>query len=321
MKRWLHSDALFYTGWTIIAVALIFGLVPEARVFAVDQYESVAFAVDPTAARAFAYGEVHFDATDDPTYYDLDRAQMFFEKAAAIDPTYPYLYHELARVAFLQGNLPLALARINFQISMHGNSEPNSYYVRGLIEGYMGDYSDAANDYAHFLQFDPTDWAAMNDDAWVLLKAQRYQAALSITTRGLAFQPDNPWLLNSYATALYQLGDYKQALAAAQQAGGSLDVDRRRMVARLSRQRSIDSAPRRRFVPRSCCSEYPQHHPGTRHKYGTISSIVWLRARGTAERFSRTSNGDFSLLFCCWLSRASQHRSAATAPRPTFRPK
>lgn len=217
-RRVLDSDAAFYIGWVLVLVALVFAFVPQARVFAVEQYENVAFTLDPTAARAFAYGELHFDATDNPGEYNIALAQSYFEKAAAIDPTYPYLYHELARVAFLEGDYPLALARINFQISMHGDSEPNSYYVRGLIEGYMGDYSDANADFTHFLQFDPDDWAAMNDDAWVLLKANRFQDAADIAARGLSLEPDNPWLLNSNATALFELGEDKTALASAQKA-------------------------------------------------------------------------------------------------------
>jgi tetratricopeptide (TPR) repeat protein len=218
MERWLSSaDVRFYAAWAIVVVLVCFGLAPGARVAALDRYENVAFALFPSAARAFTYGELHFDAGN-AAEYDLPLAQSYFEKAAAIDPTYPYLYHELARISFLEGDYPLALARINFQISLHGKSEPNSYYVRGLIEGYMGDYTDAANDYAYFLTFDPDDWATMNDDAWVLLKAQRFDDAVAITDRGLAIAPQNPWLLNSNATALYELGEYKNALVQAQKA-------------------------------------------------------------------------------------------------------
>jgi hypothetical protein len=39
-----------------------------------------------------------------------------------------------------------------------------------------------------------------------------------ITDRGLASAPQNPWLLNSNATALYELGEYKDALTQAQRA-------------------------------------------------------------------------------------------------------
>ena len=139
-------------------------------------------------------------------------------KAAQLDPSTPYLFHELARIAFLRGNLTHALALIDVQISLYGDTEPNSYYVRGLIEGYMGNYDAAITDYTHFLTFDSQDWAAMNDDAWVLLKAGKFQQAADITAKGLTLFPENPWLLNSRATALYELGNYSQALAVEQRA-------------------------------------------------------------------------------------------------------
>jgi len=187
-----------------------FGTIRESII---DTYENAAYAIDPSPERAFAYGERHFDASD-PANYDIARAQYFFQLAAAKNVTLPYLYHELARISFLNGDFDRALAQINLQIGMHGDTQPNAYYVRGLIEGYMGDYANAASDYSQFLQFEPHNWAAKNDDAWVLLKAGRYQDALAISQSGLLDTPDNPWLLNSEATALYELGDYGQAISA-----------------------------------------------------------------------------------------------------------
>ncbi len=180
-------------------------------------YEDVSYSLSPTAARAYAYGVAHFDAANS-SQYDINRASYFFNLALAKDPTLPYIYHELARIAFLRGNFNQAMADINQQIANQGDKTPNSYYVRGLIEGYMGDYAASVKDYEYFLRFDPHDWAAMNDEAWVLLKAKRYKEALAITGRGIAEAPSNPWLLNSNATALYELGHYKDALAIAKRA-------------------------------------------------------------------------------------------------------
>jgi tetratricopeptide (TPR) repeat protein len=180
-------------------------------------HEDVSFFLAPSAAKAFSYGERHFNGSD-MAGYDIDRAMYFFMEAEQLDPTLLHVHHELARMYFIHGDFEDAMAQIDVQIAEHGDSTPSSYYVRGLIEGYMGDYTDAATDYAHFLQFDPRDWAALNDYAWVLLKADRPEDAARITARGLADFPDNPWLLNSRATALYELGDYAAALEAAQKA-------------------------------------------------------------------------------------------------------
>lgn len=183
----------------------------------VRTYEDIAFAVSPTAERAFAFGERHFSARD-TALYDIDRAEYFFGKAADIDAKTPYLFHELARIAFLKGDFEMAMALINTQIQLMGDTAPNSYYIRALIEGYKGEYAASAKDYQHFLQFQPTNWAATNDYAWVLLKAGRAQEAADATARALEWFPGNPWLLNSNATALYEMHEYAGALQVAQKA-------------------------------------------------------------------------------------------------------
>jgi tetratricopeptide (TPR) repeat protein len=187
----------------IIACGAIF--FPVFSLEAQHIQENITFEMHPSAALAFEYGERHFDGQN-PAEYDIARATYFFNKAALLDPTTLYLFHELARIAFLRGDFKTAMADINLQIALHGDQTPNSYYVRGLIEGYMGDYTDSANDYQHFLATDPQNWAGINDYAWVLLKAGRPQDAVVATAYGLKYFPGNPWLLNSNAIGLYEMG-------------------------------------------------------------------------------------------------------------------
>ena len=189
----------------------------EMRERLIVSWEDGMYALAPSAARAFAYGERHFNARA-ASVYDVERAAYFFDKAADIDPTYPYLYHELARIAFLKGEFETAMALIDMQIAQMGDKAPNSYYIRALIEGYKGEYAASAKDYEYFLKFRPTNWAAVNDYAWVLLKAGRAEEAKLATARVLEWFPDNPWLLNTYATALYETHGYAEALQAAQKA-------------------------------------------------------------------------------------------------------
>lgn len=202
-----------YAIFFVFAVLLIY----VCRVSLLDLYENAAFAIAPSAERAAAYGEAHFNARH-PAFYNIDRAEYFYTQAARLDESYPYVYHQLARVAFLHGNFNTAMFFINMQIRLHGDTEANSYYVRGLIEGYMGRYADAVTDYEQFLRFDPHDWAAINDYAWVLLKAERAADAARVTTDALKSFPDNPWLLNTNAIALYETGSLvaarKSAVAA-----------------------------------------------------------------------------------------------------------
>lgn len=174
-------------------------------------YEDISLAFHPSAERAFKYGEKHFNAIDSRNY-NIERSEYLFTKAYNFDPEYPYVNHELARVDFLKGRFGDALKKINTQIDLQGDSSPNSYYIRGLIEGFAGDYDAAARDYAHFLQIAPPNWAAINDYAWVLLKANNPLQAASVTGLALNSFPNNAWLLNTNATALYEIGDVDQAL-------------------------------------------------------------------------------------------------------------
>ncbi len=214
-------------GWWKVAVAMLV-LVSGAILIAprpfIYAYEDARFALDPSPSRAFEYGEKYFNAID-PKHYDVVRAEYFFEKAAR-DQSLPYVNHELARISFLKGDFDLALSRINLQISLQGTSTPNSYYIRGLIEGFRGDYASAARDYETYLHTDSRNWAAINDYAWVLLKANRPKDALVAVDWGLIYWPQNPWLLNSRATALFEMGrwgDAHEAVVAAEAAVASVD--------------------------------------------------------------------------------------------------
>lgn len=182
-------------------------------IFATNVYEDLAYAIDPTPARAYIYGDRHFNSKHG-LFYDVDRAERYL-KAAAVDPSNPYVYHELSRIAFLKGNMAEAMTLIDIQLRRHGDFLPNSYYVRGLIEGFRGEYAAAAKDYAKYLEYDPHNWAAINDYAWVLLKDERSEEAAGALRNGLVYFPDNAWLLNSYAIALRESGDLESAHAAA----------------------------------------------------------------------------------------------------------
>ncbi len=173
----------------------------------INHQEDAWYAKHPSAELAYEYGEYHLNSTLHPLSYNIDRAEHFFQLAVQQDPHLPYIYHELAHVAFLTDDLPVALAYIDVQIDEQGDKTPSSYYLRGLIEGFMGNYSDAEKDYAHYLQYDPIDWAAVNDYAWVLLKDNKPASADVAIEAVLKYFPSNAWLLNSDAIALSELGD------------------------------------------------------------------------------------------------------------------
>lgn len=172
--------------------------------------EAVLLSLFPSAERAYAYGGRHLDGNN-VALYDVDRAEVYFEKAISMDKEHAYAHHELARIAFLKGDFVKALSLINLALEYNDGSKASSYYVRGLILGYMERYDESADDYERFLDENPINWAAINDYAWVLLKAGRIEEAAVATLGGLRMHRDNPWLLNTNAIALYELGYLDQA--------------------------------------------------------------------------------------------------------------
>ncbi|TSC86212.1 MAG: hypothetical protein G01um10148_718 [Parcubacteria group bacterium Gr01-1014_8] len=164
----------------------------------------------------YEMGSYFLNTRDDA--YSIKKAETYLKKAAFIMPHFPYVHHELARIYFLRSDFATALAHITIEISEHGDAQANSYYVRGLIEGFMTDYEAAARDYELYLSREPSNWAGLNDYAWVLLKSNCPRDARAATEHGLQLFPENPWLLSSHSIALFELGEKEAALKKARDA-------------------------------------------------------------------------------------------------------
>src|SRR4051812_5381722 len=113
-----HGGAAYKDLLIIVGSALLLAIIlsaPTILSFAVDSYEDLSFKVAPSAAKAFYFGERHFNGQD-WVNYDIDRAQYFFTEAEKKDSSLPYVHHELARIYFLRGDLSTALKQISVQI-------------------------------------------------------------------------------------------------------------------------------------------------------------------------------------------------------------
>ena len=197
------------TGAGLVLVALAIFLIKNPLI-PTEIGEDLALLADPRADRAYEYGVKHFDAID-ARQYDIDRSEDLFNYTLRLDPSHPYAYHELARIAFLRGDQEHALMLINKEFEVNPKPMPASYYIRALIKGYMGDYLGAADDYETYFKVTSANWAAINDYSWVLLKAGDPADAHHALSWGLAAWPDNPWLLANESIALYELGRVKEA--------------------------------------------------------------------------------------------------------------
>ncbi len=139
--------------------------------------------------------------------YSLSAADAVYSIALAFDPTVPDVWHQRARIDFLRGDFPSALTKINKQFEVHGNELMASHYIRGLIYGFNHQYLEAEVDFKTFLDWDPTNWAANNDLAWIYFAQGKFTQAAVQARLGLVSSPNSPWLLTTHAMSVYNLGD------------------------------------------------------------------------------------------------------------------
>jgi Tfp pilus assembly protein PilF len=157
----------------------------------------------------FAAGNYYFGGGA----YNLNKAEYFFRKALALDPSLEGPHYQLARIYFIQGDFPSGLTEINTELQMHPEFK-RSYYVRGLIYGYSEEFAKAEEDFKEFLAWKPDSWAGNNDLAWIHFQEGEYKEAAEAARAGLLIAPHNPWLLNSLGVALLNMEDPQGAKAA-----------------------------------------------------------------------------------------------------------
>lgn len=149
--------------------------------------------------------------------YDLNKARAAYEKALAIDPNIRLAHYQLGRLAFIRGDLTKAANEIEEELRLHPEI-PNSYYVRGLIEGYQGLYGSAEKDFSKFIEQAPQSWAGYNDLAWVQAKQKKFQEARETVLLAFKRLPGeterNVWLWTSLGVASLNLKEYNGAEAA-----------------------------------------------------------------------------------------------------------
>ncbi len=211
-----------YAAYVFVAALIIVSIGASSR----SIREDIAYYRDPSAEHAFRIGISHLD-TPHPGEYDIERARKYFEKGAALNAAFPYIHHQLARIHFLQGRYEEALAEVNIEIENDTKAErAPSYYLRGLIKGYMNDHESAVADYKKYVELNPQGWEGRVDYAWVLIKTQDYKTALAVVDEGLADERwrQNPWLLSMKATIQYEMGDVGAALTTIRLAKAAVDT-------------------------------------------------------------------------------------------------
>ena len=127
-----------------ILIALLSALLaPVVGARILDTYEYLDFTRSPSSEKAYRYGNAHFGERS--LSYDLAKARAYFLHAVGLGE-HPLAYHQLSRIAFLEGHFDEALALVDIQLQKYAGP-PNAHYVRGLILGYMGPYQKTTGQY------------------------------------------------------------------------------------------------------------------------------------------------------------------------------
>ena len=188
-------------------------LVPIAQLYALMDVDA-----------AMWLGEYYFSSE----HYDSERAEHYYRRAYALEPSLALAHYQLGRIAFIRGRFIEAQWHID-QSLRYDPEYYRGYYMRGLIAGYEKDYKKAAEAFYIFLQYDSIGWAGYNDLSWIYFQQGNFPAAEDIAVFGLGYAPENAWLHNSVGVA--QLAQGKKADAR---------VHFRRALARLDQMKPED---------------------------------------------------------------------------------
>lgn len=135
--------------------------------------------------------------------YDIKKAKLFYNQALFINPIAPLAHYQLGRIYFIEGYLNSARREIQKELLVNPEFV-RSYYMLGLIHGFLGDFEKAEEDFRTFIRFYPAEWAGYNDLAWILLQRRKYDEVENIVSLAFEHVPDgdkNPWLWNNLGVA------------------------------------------------------------------------------------------------------------------------
>lgn len=154
----------------------------------------------------FQEGNYYFNGGE----YDLKKAEKYYDTALLVYPETSYAHYQKARIYLVTNRIEEAKKEIDKELAIHLENK-RSFYVRGLIDGYLKNYPEAENDFRQFIQHAPDEWAGYMDLSWIYIANNKFQEAADISQDGLIKFPENPWLYSNNGLALYKLGNYDEA--------------------------------------------------------------------------------------------------------------
>jgi tetratricopeptide (TPR) repeat protein len=166
-------------------------------------------------------GNIFFGGKDG--LYNINLASFFYTHAAypISNNTVEYAHYQLGRTYFIQGRLQAARNEIYKELELFPENK-RSYYMLGLIYGYMHEEKLAIEAFGKFIEWKPESWAARNDKAWLEFRIGDIDAALE-TISPVTHLTDNAWVQNTYGVLLMNKGRYLAAKLAFANAKAAAD--------------------------------------------------------------------------------------------------
>lgn len=160
----------------------------------------------------YRLGKVFFGKV--PKLYNVTFANFFFTQAAYpfVGKAAPSAHYQLARTYFITGDLDKALMEANKELELYPINTL-TYYLLGLIYGYMNEEDKAIASFDTYIKSHPTTWAGRNDKAWLEFRTGNIDAGIT-TLIPVASSTSNPWVQNTYGTLLMNKGKYNEARSA-----------------------------------------------------------------------------------------------------------
>lgn len=167
----------------------------------------------------FYFGNLSFGQM----FYNINLAEAFIKRADSLKSNdVKYLHYQLSRIHFIKGNLNNALLEASEELNQHPDN-CQALYIRGLSYGYIDNLDSAISDFETFNKCIPDTWAGHNDLAWFWFRKGDMQKVVDIVEEVSWKYPYNPWLMNTYGTALMNLKRYNEAKYAFEKAKYSAD--------------------------------------------------------------------------------------------------
>lgn len=150
---------------------------------------------------------------------DLTRSADWLEKQRKENPNRAeQLYSLEADLLALHGENKSALALLGTALKNYPESAA-LLYARAMLRERQNDLIGMEDDLRAILQDDPMNTTALNALGYVLAnRTDRYEEALSLVSRALELQPNEPAILDSMGWVLFRTGRVDEALAYLQRA-------------------------------------------------------------------------------------------------------